>query len=185
MQGGRQGCVLVSTETETVVADGAGCAGSSYHRLSTRPAPYSRRSSLLLCCGTNSEQDRFLAQGTLLQTGLRHRLISRVVTSTYNPPAGGACARVCGPDSCTSIIISSSMQGHWGHDPLQGNPRYSSIRTLNQSGRTLMQLALDRQTGEKVAIRFTQRGGEDGAAGLAAARCGRLERCWMRSACAP
>jgi hypothetical protein len=50
------------------------------------------------------------------------------------------------------------MLSQWGQDPLQGNPRYTSIRTLNCSGRTFLQLALDSTTGDKVAIKFTQRG---------------------------
>lgn len=50
------------------------------------------------------------------------------------------------------------MLSQWGQDPLAGNPRYTSIRTLNHSGRTFLQLALDSSTGEKVAIKFTQRG---------------------------
>lgn len=43
-------------------------------------------------------------------------------------------------------------------DPLQGNPRFQSIRALNKSGRKAVVLALDRNTGEQVAIRFIQRG---------------------------
>lgn len=50
------------------------------------------------------------------------------------------------------------MLSQWGQDPLQGNPRYTSIRTLNHNGRTFEQLAVDRSTGDKVAIKFTQRG---------------------------
>jgi serine/threonine protein kinase len=44
-------------------------------------------------------------------------------------------------------------------DPLQGNPRYESIRTLSRGTRSFVQLALDRSTSEQVAIKFTQRGG--------------------------
>jgi serine/threonine protein kinase len=44
-------------------------------------------------------------------------------------------------------------------DPLQGNPRYESIRTLSRGARSFVQLALDRSTGDQVAIKFTQRGG--------------------------
>jgi serine/threonine protein kinase len=43
-------------------------------------------------------------------------------------------------------------------DPLHGNPRYESIRTLSRGTRSFVQLALDRSTGEHVAIKFTQRG---------------------------
>lgn len=44
-------------------------------------------------------------------------------------------------------------------DPLQGNPRYQSVRTLSKSARSFVQLAVDRTNGEQVAIKFTQRGG--------------------------
>lgn len=43
-------------------------------------------------------------------------------------------------------------------DPLQGNSRYQTVRTLGKNGKSIVQLALDRSTGEHVAIKFTQRG---------------------------
>ncbi|WIA34830.1 hypothetical protein OEZ86_013128 [Tetradesmus obliquus] len=46
-------------------------------------------------------------------------------------------------------------------DPLHGNPRYESIRTLSTGTRSFVQLAVDRSTGEQVAIKFTQRGWDD------------------------
>lgn len=51
------------------------------------------------------------------------------------------------------------MAFQWGGgDPLHGHPRYASIRTLDQAGKTMTQLAVDRATGEKVAIKLTHRG---------------------------
>lgn len=43
-------------------------------------------------------------------------------------------------------------------DPLAGHPRYASLRTISRSSRSFVQLALDRATGERVAIKFTNRG---------------------------
>jgi serine/threonine protein kinase len=43
-------------------------------------------------------------------------------------------------------------------DPLAGHPRYASIRTLEQHGRSVTQLALDRASGELVSIKLTARG---------------------------
>lgn len=44
-------------------------------------------------------------------------------------------------------------------DPLAGNPRYESIKTIKRDSKGFVQLALDRSTGEQVAIKFTERGG--------------------------
>eukprot|EP00878_Enallax_costatus_P009364 GHUV01009786.1.p1 GENE.GHUV01009786.1~~GHUV01009786.1.p1 ORF type:complete len:276 (+),score=76.04 GHUV01009786.1:568-1395(+) len=43
-------------------------------------------------------------------------------------------------------------------DPLYGNPRYQSVRTISKSGKSIVQLAVDRQTSQQAAIKFTQRG---------------------------
>eukprot|EP00775_Hariotina_reticulata_P010830 gene10830-10987_t len=44
------------------------------------------------------------------------------------------------------------------NDPLVGHPRYASLRTISKGSRGFVQLAMDRMTGEHVAIKFTTRG---------------------------
>ncbi|CAL5225961.1 g8763 [Coccomyxa viridis] len=47
-----------------------------------------------------------------------------------------------------------------GDDPIYGHPRYQKIRTLGQGSYGVVMLAVDKQTREKVAIKFWPRGAE-------------------------
>jgi len=49
----------------------------------------------------------------------------------------------------------------WGNvgEPLQGHPRWETVRTIGRGSQSIVQLARDKLTGELVAIKFVQRGG--------------------------
>jgi hypothetical protein len=69
--------------------------------------------------------------------------------------------RMCHLDGCCagSLRPSPARQAamSW-NDPLAGHPRYASLRTISKGPRGVVQLAVDRMTGEQVAIKFTMRG---------------------------
>ena len=53
------------------------------------------------------------------------------------------------------------MSAHARKDPLQGNRKYEKIKDLNAGAFGFVQLARDKETGEKVAIKFMERGAQD------------------------
>lgn len=50
------------------------------------------------------------------------------------------------------------MKAQAKRDPLQGNKKYEKIRDLNAGAFGFVHLARDKETGEKVAIKFMERG---------------------------
>ena len=50
------------------------------------------------------------------------------------------------------------MSAHAKKNPLQGNRKYEKIKDLNAGAFGFVQLARDKETGEKVAIKFMERG---------------------------
>jgi hypothetical protein len=54
------------------------------------------------------------------------------------------------------------------NDPLAGHPRYASVRTISNGPRGCVVLALDRASGEHVAVKLEQRGARACAQGITA-----------------
>ena len=61
------------------------------------------------------------------------------------------------PLAARRLHLASRMS--W-HDPLQDHPRYQRLRVLGQGAQSTVVLALERATGQKVAIKLISRGEE-------------------------